>query len=540
MNDGLTSSLVTLTANALGLALLCVSVAQAQPDDGAQCGEEGETISLSRYLRAISLDLRGEPPTVAEYDRVEAAGEVPADLLDEMLDSDRFAWRFVEFHKSLLWPYVGSTLSLTPIKLDLDSGNPYGTGSMVWFRGYPANTAAYRGREYTPCRNEPEPDPANIQLVDMPDGTRREGYVCVRPYHDSNWDPEDIFNRGDCPLGEYKVCALDAQTHLVSPTTGARCDTVANASDPGCGCGPGLQWCGRFGQFGPPLLASFFQQIRWIIDNDRPYHELLTESPPIVNGPLAHYYRVTAPHLGYDLPVSPALVPLMEYTESNRWVALDAGPAARGIFSHPIFLARFMTRRARADRYYNSFLCQPFQPPSSGITVGNAPDPDLQRREGCKYCHSIIEPAGAHWGRYSEYGASYLDPGRYPDFDPECLRCAVTGLCSQRCLREYVVTTPTGTEAPWLGYLRAFLYRQDEHVANINGGPALMVRRHLSDGRFGRCTARNAVVWLTGRQPKDDELSWIDALATDFAEAEYDYKHLVRAIVTSEFYRRVR
>ena len=85
------------------------------------------------------------------------------------------------------------------------------------------------------------------------------------------------------------------------------------------------------------------------------------------------------------------------------------------------------------------------------------------------------------------------------------LRCAVTGLCSQRCLREYVVTTPTGTEAPWLGYLRAFLYRQDEHVANINGGPALMVRRHLSDGRFGRCTARNAVVWLTGRQPKDDD-----------------------------------
>lgn len=524
-------------------ALLLLSTTQVygQADDAAQCSEEGETLSLSRYLRALSLDLRGGLPTMAEYAQVEAAGEVPRELIEEMLQSDAFAWQFVEFHKTLLWPYIRTTVPTTTRQMGPDAGNPWGSGTFVWYRG--SDSASIRGRGGVFCRDEPEPDPENIRPVEMADGTLREGYVCVRPYYRHIYS--GLGNRGDCPPGELKVCAFDAQIHRVSPRTGVRCDLRRNSGDPGCGCGPNMQWCGHYQQFVEPVFASFLRQIRWVLDHDRPYFEMLTRAPPMVNGPMAHYYRHTLPYISDpdrgSLTINPALVPEMDYEEDiDRWVPLDVGGHARGILTHPLFLYRFMTNRARSDRYFNAFLCQPFDAPDGGIDLSGEPHPDLQEQEGCKYCHSVIEPTAAHWGRYSQGGAAYLDPANFPDFDPVCLRCAVTGQCERRCINHYIISTPTGTEAPWLGYLRAYLYRRDDHVPNINAGPALLVQRGLADGRVARCAAKNAVVWLTGREPKPDERSWIASLATDFGAANYDYRQLVMAIVTSDFYRRAR
>ena len=54
---------------------------------------------------------------------------------------------------------------------------------MLWYRAGSFDTTPLRGAPFVRCRDEPEPDPDNIRPVEMEDGTRREGDVCVRPYY---------------------------------------------------------------------------------------------------------------------------------------------------------------------------------------------------------------------------------------------------------------------------------------------------------------------------------------------------------------------
>ena len=93
----------------------------AQPE-GPACGDEGESLSPTRYLRALSIDLRGALPSLAEYEAVEAAGEVTPAEIEAMLASEAFGWQFVEFHRKLLWPYLGPTRPLSPVELYPDAG----------------------------------------------------------------------------------------------------------------------------------------------------------------------------------------------------------------------------------------------------------------------------------------------------------------------------------------------------------------------------------------------------------------------------------
>ncbi len=66
-----------------------------------QCSSQGQMLSPIAYLKALSLDLRGELPSEAEISLVESQGQVPSDLIDDMLNSDAFAQRFVRYHHSL-------------------------------------------------------------------------------------------------------------------------------------------------------------------------------------------------------------------------------------------------------------------------------------------------------------------------------------------------------------------------------------------------------------------------------------------------------
>ncbi len=60
-----------------------------------------------RYLRQLSLDLRGEPPTLAELRAVQAAGRVDDAVLDGLLRDPRFLDRVRRWHAELLWPSLG-------------------------------------------------------------------------------------------------------------------------------------------------------------------------------------------------------------------------------------------------------------------------------------------------------------------------------------------------------------------------------------------------------------------------------------------------
>ena len=47
-------------------------------------------------------------------------------------------------------------------------------------------------------------------------------------------------------------------------------------------------------------------------------------------------------------------------------------------------------------------------------------NPDLQQRSGCAYCHALLEPSAAHWGRWTEQGVGYLSAASFPPTREDC------------------------------------------------------------------------------------------------------------------------
>jgi len=189
-------------------------------------------------------------------------------------------------------------------------------------------------------------------------------------------------------------------------------------------------------------------------------------------------------------------------------------------------------------------MCQPFQPPPGGIpNVDNSSgiQPDLQQRAGCKYCHALLEPAAAYWGRWAEGGAGYLDHNDFPMVRDDCLRCAQTGQgCSQECRRNYVINTSHDDEEPYLGNLNAFMFRDEAHFSNIAEGPRLLALRSVVDNRFPRCMASRVAKKLLGREITADESEFIDEMAQEFVQSNYKLRTLTKKVLQSETYRRLR
>ena len=110
--------LIRYTAALVTLAGLLCSEAAAQtaaPDlrvGDLACDPAPEFSEPTRYLRALSLDLRGTLPSADEVDQVRVLGEVPDALIDEWLASDAFAQQAVRFHRALLWSNVAMQLCL--------------------------------------------------------------------------------------------------------------------------------------------------------------------------------------------------------------------------------------------------------------------------------------------------------------------------------------------------------------------------------------------------------------------------------------------
>lgn len=498
------------------------------------CPQPGERLEGTAALRALSLDLRGVVPTPDEYAQVGEDGEIPDDLLETWLDSEAFAWQVVRHHRDLLWPNVSDIRLLSNRqRLKLEDG--------VWYRYLVAPN--YRGGPVSCGDFEATWDSEGaLVLTTASDGTIREGWTWVTPY----WDPAN-------PI---KVCAFEAQEALTSPW-GTRCDTYDGRYDPHCGCGPNLAWCdipdlGHNGDVDNPpvhraIAGDVEHRVARVIGEDLSYLELLTGSTAFVNGPLVHFYRYqleVPAHVRFnEVPVDPDLLPDLAYTDEDTWLPVTLGPEQSGILTSPFFLMKYQTRRARANRFFNAFLCQPFQPPDGGLTGLDSPDIslDLTQRQGCQYCHALLEPAGAHWARWIEYGAGYLDPEGYSPYDPACAWCATSGGdCSAACSNHYLVDPISSEEDPYIGWLRSYEFLEERHQPNAEQGPALLVHQAVSDGRLQRCVARRTAEWLLGREMEPQEEPWIDDLAQGLVEADFRYDRLVKAIVTSDNYRRVR
>ncbi len=511
------------------IVMLVVASAMALPNDALVCPVNKAEMDKYTYLRSLSLDLRGVVPTVQEYNSLNNKKDVPESLIDTWLASDAFAKQAVRRHRDLLWNNV-TNVRMFPAPTGLKK-----SGQLYWRSG--GGIANILRGERVPCLDEPVKYAADGQIVakKQSDGTMREGYTMVAPF----WAPST----------KIKVCALDALENAVSPVTGQACSVpVYGGYVAGCGCGPNMRWC-RYGSSERLVLESFAtsvdKQVEQLVKDDLPYTELFTAKTMFVNGPMVFFWKHQR-QMARRQPMTPTplnldVLPELDFEDKNTWVQIPLPSYHAGILTSSAFLLRFQTNFARANRYYNIFLCQPFQPPEGGIDLSGGPEPDLQKRPGCKYCHALLGPTAAFWGRWIQSGGGYLGKEEFPPFSPQCHTCATTGkLCSKACKTNYLVNPDSEQETPYLGMLKAYVFRQDVHKKNVEQGPRLMALGSVADNRLPRCLARSTAVSMFGRDLKSEERDWADQAALDFVQQGYSYRSIVKAVVTSGFYRRVR
>src|SRR5688572_24540093 len=87
----------------------CALACDALPDPPAEAPTRAATaapsgLSPTEYLRQLSLDLRGEPPSIEELKAVLSAGKVGPEVVDAFLKSPAFSEQVKRWHGEILWP----------------------------------------------------------------------------------------------------------------------------------------------------------------------------------------------------------------------------------------------------------------------------------------------------------------------------------------------------------------------------------------------------------------------------------------------------
>jgi hypothetical protein len=294
-------------------------------------------------------------------------------------------------------------------------------------------------------------------------------------------------------------------------------------------------------------VDDFERRLGDVFRDDRPYSDLFLSRTAWVNGPIVHFWKNLSRFPTRSVSFSPSpmgVLPDLDYTDVDDWREVDLPEGHAGVLTSPVYLARFMTNRSRANRFFNAFLCQPFQPPANGIPIdppNTVPDPDLQVRHGCNYCHAVLEPSAAHWGRWGDRSVGFLSPEAFPPHRPDCDLCARTGNCSDQCRIAYVTRSYSLKEDQYLGLFAPYLFRRPEDMNNVEQGPRLLALQSLVDGRLSNCSSRKMIEFLLGRKVSGvDEEGWVSRSAEAFVQSGLSYRTLAKSVVTSETYRRVR
>lgn len=518
------------------------------PPSDAQAVGCGDTVQVDRHrlLRQLTLDLWGRVPSEAEL-RALPEGDAPETelddaaldaLVDPLIDAPEFDVFLERHHADLLFPNVNG-LEFVPVQALLLPA-AYGENAGDPARLFNIFVALYQRRALqAACKDEPaEFDEAGRPLFEeMPDGTRREGYVLVEPY----WAPGT----------QVKICATEADAAARSPS-GADCATANGLFSGECGCGPNVERCASY-EVAQGLFAALREQmmrmVKRPIQEGRPYSEILTDTREEIDGRLAHYYRHLAPLAVDPLigvpPTDPALLADIPYTDPTWHVFERTSGPHSGVLTSLSYLLRFQTARARANRFQNAFLCEPFQAPVEGLPSPNdacSQEPDLRFRCGCNYCHARLEPEAAHWARFAEAGTLFIDPAEFKTYEPRCAACAEHPErgCDRLCEKFYVTEIGSPKERPFAGVLKAFEWRGPDEVARLEAGPRALVDEVVEDGRFATCAVTQVFRRLYRREPTPDEVVGdLPAFARDFAADGYDFKDLVRALVKAPGYRRM-
>ncbi|WP_407653811.1 DUF1585 domain-containing protein [Archangium lipolyticum] len=494
------------------------------------------------YYRCDRLDQNPTDATITSCELAVSKGRIPAKYL-YFCDMRRQSNGTLLPHLCLPDPTKTNAAALSEEVLATD-----GSGRVVGFK-HPNPTSSTPLTRLDRCslelgeRKDNRGFPINGAYQPQNGCIQREGYV-TRPA--PFWSTTGA---------EVRVCAIEAQTRVSNPWTMESCTTTRFNNDRSCGCGDRMERCEvadntvnvhrlRVDAINaePELIADS------VVRRDEPYFNILTTPRSFLNGPLSELYRSPQQGLGV-LSISPpadaTALPVVPFAETATWKEYVRESEHSGVLTTPSFLYRFPTQRARVNQFYAAFLCKSFAPPDNARQPAAEDacnrENNLAKRCGCNYCHATIEPTGAHWGRYAERGALFLDPSHFPRFDPKCRDCALSGntTCNNEC-GQYVMQAYDGDGASSLGMLKTYLYRTADEEQNIEGGPQLLVQRMMQTGELERCTVRRVWQEFLGRPMSAEEKRlYLEPLAEDFARDGHRFKALIERLVMTDAYRRI-
>jgi len=528
------------SAITLGLAAAVVVGCLWAPFAAAQSPEicaPVERVDKYRFLRQLTLDLYGRIPTVEEYERLHTMDDVTDELIDEMIGSTEFFVQLRRYHRNLLWSNLGEEDLIKQV-IQEEGDDTF----RVWVnRG---KRDDYRGQdvecldmEHTNFDTDGRPLPMVENYMEGEcaggEGCRMDGWVDVEPY----WAPGTTI----------RVCAFDAQAYTDAtpeddgdPRT---CDRVGG-DDPLCGCGPNLRYCaarggdGNYDSLHEALLEEPARIFENIISSGEPYMNAFSTRSTSMNGALAHYYRYLARDNDAELKNSPDL------GYDAGWQLVEREAYHSGILTTLGFLRRFASHRARVNRLYTAFLCNPFEAPAGGLppaTDDCSSNPDLSSRCGCATCHETIEPATTHWGRWEE-GDDFVYQEDINTFNNGCADCEKGG-CSNFCKTFYITreleTTPGSVDSE-LGKLKVLGWRTDAEAAALDVGPSALTSRPEYQQQLASCAVQNFAEYVFGRElSADEQTGWLDEKTSSFAGTGHDFLQMVKAVVTDDRYRRI-
>jgi hypothetical protein len=533
----------------LAFALAVPAGAYAQDGEAEAVASCEDTAEMDRFrlYRQMSLDLRGRVPSMAEMQALAEAGDAPLDdaavaaMADEMIEDEEFWNFFRRHHLDMLWPnldqieLVNAAIALLLPAFLYDND---GTDGERLFNLY---TGLYGRGGLVPCLDEPAEfdDEGYPVMTDYGDGTMREGWVMVEPY----WAPGT----------QIKVCALEARNMAVA-NNGQGCDTAQGMLTGTCGCGAHLERCLSIDS-GRILNESLQQQLLGALEapvrDGGSYFSALQGNQEQVNGPIVHYYRHQVMYAVDPVilrsPVDLETLPDIPFDAVDEWHEVERVGPHSGILTSLVYLLRFQTARARANRFYNAFFCSAFVAPADGLPSPNddcSQNPNLRERCGCNACHASLEPLAAYWGRFANAGSMYLDPEEFPTYVGRCANCAddPERPCDQICDRFYVTEVAEGDEnhATYAGVLRSYEFLPAEEVERVEQGPQGLVDLALSNNTLGQCATVQLFRRFYNRDPLPEEQGGlVRDYSNAFVDGGYDYKQLVKAMVTDPAYRRL-
>ena len=376
------------------------------------------------------------------------------------------------------------------------------------------------------------------------------------------------------PLGRLRPLPFDdgyAVKHAGEPISCRSALALSMSVD--CGCGHSLQFCMPGDSTGNdprafafptrtpigidrpiangPQSVSAWHRFWWsqegvhfldyLFAEDRDFRELLTARWSLVNGPLAQFYRASAPasccnrEKAFDMTseteplFDPKRLPEDLFPSDVRaWRFIpDRGPHASGILTTPVFLTKFASRRARAAVLYNALLCKSFVSGKDPLLPSS--EPNLMVRPGCSNCHATLEPIAAWFSRIEETEWVYLPEWQFPLKNLNCKKNQ-QGKIPGFCEAFYDPAFSDGSA----GLLRGAYASVDHAAAGATGAAAWFT----AQPEYASCAVSRVTSSLLGRPLTDDDADLVKALTDEFVAKGYRMRALVRAIVRSASYRR--